>query len=154
MHVTTSVGLTGAVAGFLVLAIAGLATDAPLAQEVYPAMRLLTWVLILPLAALSLAVGIIQSLATPWGLFRYYWIIIKLVLTVLAVVVLAMQLQTIDLLAEASRSSEVLGFQAGRFAMVLHSAGGLFVLCVAIALSIYKPRGVTPLGAKAIAVDR
>src|SRR5688572_22205268 len=96
LHVTTSVGLLGAVAAFLVLAIAGLATaDDNLATAAYLSMRILTLDLIVPLAAATLLIGLVQSIGTPWGLVRYYWIIVKLVLTGLAVAVLAMQLETV-----------------------------------------------------------
>ena len=68
-HISTSVGLLGAVAGFLLLAIIGLTSgDLQLARSVYPAMDLITRLLILPLVLASLGVGVVQSLATPLGL--------------------------------------------------------------------------------------
>ena len=36
------------------------------------------------LALLALVTGIVSSLFTKWGLFRYYWVLIKLVITVAA----------------------------------------------------------------------
>ena len=43
---------------------------------------------IVPLAIASLLTGVVQALATPWGLFRHYWVVIKLFLTVFATLVL------------------------------------------------------------------
>jgi hypothetical protein len=155
LHVTTSVGLLGAVAAFLVLAIAGLATaDDNLATAAYLSMRILTFDLVVPLAAATLLIGLVQSIGTPWGLVRYYWIIVKLVLTGLAVAVLAMQLETVDLLAAAARTGMLESYWGGRFSMVLHGGGGLTVLVIATALSVYKPRGITAYGARAIAAGR
>ena len=90
VHVTTSVGLLGAVACFLALALAGLrAGDPHVAAFAYPAMNTITEFVILPLAFASLLIGIVPSLTTPWGLFRHYWIVLKLLLTLLTVVVLS-----------------------------------------------------------------
>jgi hypothetical protein len=51
MHVTTSVGWLGAVAALLALAIAGLTgDDSRLVATAYPAMRLTTWIVIVPLS--------------------------------------------------------------------------------------------------------
>lgn len=154
LHVTSSVGFTGAVAGFLALAIVGLADTGPLALAVYPAMQVITWWVIVPLAASSLLVGIVQSLGTPWGLARYYWVIIKLALTLVALAVLILQTQSIDMLAEAALQGTLAEHAGARFSMVLHGAGGIVVLLTATVLSVYKPRGITGYGARAIAADR
>lgn len=145
-HIATSVGLVGGVAGFLILAVAGL-NGSVVGQTVYPAMDLITQYLIVPLALITLALGTLQSLVTPWGLIRHYWVLIKLVLTVLVVVVLWLQLGNIRLLAalpvEALLSAE---WATAKFSMVLHSGAGLAVLLGATILSVYKPAGLTRYG--------
>jgi hypothetical protein len=149
VHVATSVGFAGAVAAFLALAIAGLgATDGELAGAMYLGMQITTSSIIVPLAIASLAVGILDSLATPWGLVRYYWVVVKLSLTVAALAVLLLQVPTIDLLAEAAREGTLGDYAGARFSMILHGAGGLAVLLVVVVLSVYKPRGVTRHGAR------
>lgn len=148
LHVTSSVGLMGAVAAFLALAITGAATkDSALATGAYLAMRVITWDVIVPLAFASLVIGIIQSLGTPWGLFRYYWIIIKLVLTLIAVAVLMLQTQTVEALGAAASAGNLASYGGARFSMILHGTGGLLVLIVANFLSVFKPRGMTRYGA-------
>ena len=141
-HVTTSVGLIGAVAAFLALAVIGATTDSPaLANAAYIAMSAVTWPVILPLAAAALLIGIVQSLGTAWRLFLHYWVILKLILTTLSLLVLALQLTTINALAVAAQAGDLTGLENGRHAMILHSAGGLIVLILITLLSIYKPRG-------------
>jgi hypothetical protein len=138
----------GAVAAFLALAITGVATDhALLATGAYLAMRVVTWNVIVPLAFTCLIIGIVQSLGTPWGLFRYYWIIIKLALTTVAVAVLLLQIPSIEALSDAAVVGGLASYGGTRFSMVLHGTGGLLVLIVANVLSVFKPRGMTRYGA-------
>src|SRR6266704_6394420 len=77
-HVTFSVGWLGAVAAFLVLSIAGLTShDADVVRGAYLSMDLISWFVIIPMCFAALATGLLQALGTPWGLFRYYWILMK-----------------------------------------------------------------------------
>jgi hypothetical protein len=88
-HVTASVGWLGAVGGFLVLSVVGLTSSAPqLVRGAYHAMNLLGQFLIVPLGLAALLTGLVQSLGTHWGLFRYYWVVLKFVLTVGATILL------------------------------------------------------------------
>jgi hypothetical protein len=144
-HVASSVGLLGAVAGFLVLSVAGLTShDAWVARAAYVAMNLTAEFVIVPLAFASLLVGIVESLGTMWGLWRYYWVVAKLLLTVFATIVLLLQMDTIgrlaDLAADGALSTADLGQQTR---LVVHAAGGLLVLLVPVVLSVYKPWGIT-----------
>ena len=147
-HVATSVGSLGAVAAFLALALSGLAShDAGIQHAVYPAMELITWFVIVPVIVASLLSGIVSSLGTPWGLFRHYWVLVKLLLTVFALVVLLVQLRPIRMAAAAATGT---GGDLGtlKIQLVVHAAGGLLVLLVATALSVYKPRGMTRYGVR------
>ena len=81
-HITSSVGLLGAVASFLALAIAGLTSqEASIVRAVYIALNVMVWHVIAPLCFAALLTGMIQGLGTPWGLFRHYWVLAKLVAT-------------------------------------------------------------------------
>jgi len=149
VHVSSSVGLLGAVAGFLALAIAGLTSeDAGIVRAAYPAMEVTAWCVIVPLALAALLVGLVESLGTRWGLFRHYWVLAKLLLTVLAVIVLLLQMQVIGLVADAAAETTLSrdDLREARMALVAHAAGGLLVLLVPAALSVYKPRGRTRYG--------
>jgi len=150
-HVASSVGWLGAVAGFLALAVAGLIShDAQTVQAAYLAMELNTWFVIIPLAFVALLSGLVSSLGTKWGLFRYYWVPFKFLITILAILVLLVHTQPIDLLADAAAKTKAIGahFQCSQLLMVQASGAGLLVLLVTTAQSVYKPPGMTRYGAR------
>src|SRR5436190_2002841 len=88
LHVVVSVGWVGAVAAFLSLAIAATNGDDATARAAYLAMNVVGRGVLLPLSVGALTSGIVQSLATKWGLFNHYWVLVKLVLTVFAMTAL------------------------------------------------------------------
>ena len=148
MHVTSSVGLLGSVACFLTLSVIGLTSrDADSVRGVYLAMDLTAGFVIMPLAFASLIIGVIQSLGSTWGLFRHYWVVVKLLLTILTVVVLMVQMGPIDFLARAATEAELSSVDLPvQIRLVVHAASGLLVLLVLTILSVYKPRGMTHYG--------
>ena len=148
-HITVTVGWLGAVASFLVLAVTGLTSpDTQLASAAYLAMDLLTRYLILPLSLVPLLVtGPLLSLATPWGLFRHYWIVMKLVINILSTLILLVHLQPISYLAQVTAERALSSTDRGvQIQLVAAAAGGLLALLVETALAVYKPRGLTPYG--------
>lgn len=151
VHVTASVGLLGAIAAFLALSVAGLAgRDPQMVRAAYPAMALIARVVVTPLALAALATGLIQSLGTAWGLFRHYWILIKLLMTLFATAVLLVKLDLIDQAARLA-SETILAradLRAVGIQLLVHAAGGLLVLLVPAVLSIYKPQGLTRYGTR------
>jgi hypothetical protein len=153
VHVLSSVGWFGAVGAFLALALVGLAGDDPrLMAAVYVAARLVAWWVIVPLGVLSFVSGIVQSLGTQWGLVRHYWVLIKLVLTAGSLVLLFVHMQVIDGAADhwmgAASGHGAEEFDAMRIQLVVDSAAAAGVLVIATLLSILKPRGQTPFGAR------
>ena len=152
-HVTSSVGWLGAVAVFLAIAVAGVTSDQPeTVRAAYIAMDLAASFVIVPLALASVTTGLIQALATHWGLARHYWVIVKLVITVVAAVVLLLQLDSIGYLADRATNDTVSGTDLGaaKSSLVVHAGGGLLVLLVPMVLSIYKPRGMTRYGQRRV----
>jgi hypothetical protein len=148
-HVTSSVGLLGSIAAFLSLAIVGLTSqDEQMVRTAYPAMELITRFVIVPLAFASLFTGFVQSLGTSWGLFRHYWVLLKLAITVFAIVILLVKMQLIGYAAHLAKQTILsrADLHAAGLQLVVHSAGGLLVFLVPTILSIYKPRGLTPYG--------
>ena len=149
LHVTSSVGWLGSVAAFLALAVAGLTSrDEQTVRAMYPAMELVTRFVIVPLCFVSLATGLVQSLGTRWGLFRHYWVVAKLLLTVVATVVLLLQTGVIRYLGTAAGERALASgdLRELRASMVVHAGGGLVVLLLATVLSVYKPQGMTRYG--------
>ena len=148
-HVTSSVGLLGSIAAFLALAMAGLTRpDAGMVRAAYMAMELIARFVIVPLAFASLLTGLIQSLGTQWGLFRHYWVLVKLLLTVFAAGVLLVKMKLISYAAHLAAETTLspADLRAAGIQLVVHAAAGLLVLLVPTILSVYKPPGVTRYG--------
>lgn len=145
-HVTVSIGWIGAVVAFLPLAIAGLISqDALMLRSANTAMELVGWYALVPLAFASLVTGVVQALGTPWGLFRHYWVLFKLLITVFATVVLLTYMRTLASFAGAAADPtlSVGDFRVLRsLSPVLHASLALLLLLIAVTLAIYKPRGV------------
>lgn len=137
-HVVASVGWLGSVAAFLALAIAGL--NSREARPLYLAMEVIAWSVIVPLCLASLSTGIVQSVVTPWGLFRHYWVAMKLGITVLATILLFLHLGPITRAADDPSPSAL------RTQLAVDAGAALVALLVNTALSIYKPRGLTRYG--------
>ena len=148
-HVTASVGWLGAVAAFLALAIAGLTSgDTQMVRAAYLAMGLTGWFVIVPLSLASLLTGLVQALGTTWGLFRHYWVLAKLLITVVATILLLVHMQPVGHLARVvAVTTLVSGQLAGmRVQLVADAAAALVALLMATGLSVYKPRGLTAYG--------
>jgi hypothetical protein len=151
VHVTCTVGWLGAVACFLALAIAGLRSeDAQMVRASYLAMGFIAWFVIVPLSLASLASGLVQALATPWGLFRHYWVLAKLMLTLVATIVLLLKMESIGYMAAMAAETTLSGtdFAGLRKSLTVHAGGGLLVLLATAALGVFKPGGVTRYGAR------
>lgn len=145
-HVTSSVGWLGAVAVFLALALVGLVGhDGQAVRAAYIAMNLTAWLVILPLGLLSPLTGFISSLGTTWGLFRHYWVVAKLLITIPSTLLLFLHLQPISRMASVAAQTEVLGGNFGmlRAQLLFEAAAAMLVLLAATALSVYKPAGRT-----------
>lgn len=145
-HITCSVGWIGAVAAYLVLGVSAVITsDALTVRAVWIAMELTGWYAIVPLALASLLSGLIISLGTAWGLFRHYWVLLSLGLTLLSTVVLILHMPSVSATAAMVRVAEGAHI-GGHGGDLFHPSVGVVVLLVITALNIYKPRGVTPYG--------
>jgi len=145
-HLTCSVGWIGAVMAYLALVVAALMSqDSRTLQAAWFAMEVIGWYIIVPLALASLLSGLVMALGTPWGLFRQYWVVVSLVLTILANVVLLVHMQTVSDVAgrAAATPSAAVGGLPGE---VVHAGVGMLVLLIIQVLNMYKPRGMTPYG--------
>jgi hypothetical protein len=148
-HITFAVGWLGAVAAFLALAIVGLYTqDVQLVRAVYMAMAPIASYVIVPLSFATLVTGPVLSLGTPWGLFRHYWILAKLVITILCTVIMQLHMQPIRHLAGVATTMTELSsdLRQMQVQMVVASAAAVIALLVSTALAVYKPQGMTPYG--------
>jgi len=150
-HITSSVAWLGAVASFLALSLAGLTSrDPATAGSAYLAMNLIGQFIIVPLSLAALLTGFVQSVGTSWGLFRHYWVIVKLGLTIGATTLLLLHQFTAVrgaarrvLLAAAGTLPDV-----GPLGTQLVGDAGLAVLTLMAitVLGVYKPWGPTRYG--------
>ena len=150
-HIACSVGWLGAVAAFLVLNIAALTSrNAAVVRGAYLSMNLLGLYIIVPLSLAALTTGLIQSLGTEWGLFRHYWVLTKLTLTIGATGLLMVH----QFGAVEKAAKRVLAVAPGTLPEVgglgteLVSKASLAVLALLTitTLSIFKPWGLTRYG--------
>ena len=148
VHIMTSVGWVGAVAAYIPLDVTvATSQDDQTLRAAYLGMDLVVQWAIIPLALAAFVTGLIVSLGTTWGLFRHYWVIVSLILTGFAVIILFIEAQAIASFADTARDPTASAAEVRALGNSLgHSAGGLVVLLVTLALNVYKPRGVTPYG--------
>lgn len=148
VHLTSSLGWLGAVAAYLVLDVTvATSQDVQTLRAAYLMMALIASWVIVPAALGSLLTGLVMSLGTKWGLFRHYWVLISLVLTIFAIIVLLSETRQIsrmaDIAADPTTSSDTLRALPNT---LVHSVGGTVVLLVIQVLNVYKPRALTPYG--------
>jgi len=106
-HIICSVGWIGAAAAYLALAVAAEVNMQPLiVRAAWISMELSGWFVIVPLGCLALLTGLVLSLGTPWGLFKHYWFVIALVLTMLSLAVLLLHMPSVSTFASLARRAD------------------------------------------------
>lgn len=143
-HVVFSVGWLGAGAGNLVIAVEAAVTGSPVAARVcYDLINRLDFALVIPLAFGSLGSGFLISLATKWGLTRYWWVLVKLGLTVAVIVFSTFGVgvwveQSISATADLDSASPV------AVPLVVGASGNILAFLFMTWASITKPWPRTP----------
>ena len=134
-HIVTSVGWLGISAVLLTLSQAGAHGANP--EVVFPAIGLIgTW-LLTPVAVAAWVFGLLSSLLTPWGVFKHWWVTVKLVATtILTVLVLFVLGPTVRHLATGAAPAPDAHEQL--LAAPIVQTVALIVITV---LSTYKPWG-------------
>src|SRR5215469_17570302 len=151
-HVVFSIGWIGAVAAFLALSIAGLTSQNPeTVRGAFTSMDLISRFVIIPMCFAALATGIIDAFVAPWGLFRYYWVVVKLALTLIATFLLLMHEIAIARAARwvsgaAATQLFAPDFRPLKTELVQKSALAIVLLLAIAILGIYKPWGLTSYG--------
>jgi hypothetical protein len=139
LHVAASVSVLGADLVLLVLGVASLSGADPV--TIYPAASLIGSWLLAPLALTALATGLTLGLLTPWGLFTYWWVTIKLaIVTVLTGAVLFVLVPAFGATADAVTGPTPRLLSAGeRLPLLIAPASASTLLLVALLLAIFKP---------------
>jgi hypothetical protein len=155
LHLAVSVGWIGTVVAYLALSVAAAnSEDVQVIRAAWIGMDLIGWYVVVPLALLSLLTGVVIAVGTRWGLFRHYWVVFSLLLTIVATVVLILHMPGVSDLADVTRGTPSTGLdeldphlnrqlKQGDF---LHPGLGLVVLLVIQVLNVHKPPGLTRYG--------
>jgi len=146
VHLTCSVGWMGAVVAYLALGVAAAASpDTQTVRGAWMAMDVIGWWAILPLSVAALLTGLVMSLGTHWGVFRHYWVLFSLALTILCSVVLVRHMPTVSAMARLAQTADGADLRA-LGGDLFHPAVGLLVLLAITVLNVCKPAGITPYG--------
>ena len=152
-HVAFSVGWLGAVAAFLALSIAGLTSqDAEVVRGAYLSMNVISRFVIIPMSFGALATGLLQALGTPWGLFRYYWIVTKFGLAIFGTFALLVHQFAVMAVAAKRVSGAAAGtlfsadFGPMKAELVRAPSLSILLLLVVTTLGVCKPWGLTRYG--------
>ncbi|MEV6055278.1 DUF2269 domain-containing protein [Streptomyces sp. NPDC052107] len=148
VHMVASVGWLTLMLCLLTLGATALATDdADTLRTAYRAMGMLGDALIVPLSLLTLLSGVVLSLGTPWGLFRYYWVATKFWLTLAATVasIFALTARLHDAVHAVQRhpTGPIADMHLGfiRYNTVIVPAVALLLYLANVVLSVFKPWG-------------
>lgn len=137
VHVMASVGWLGLTLGLLTLGVEGRLGPDP---AVYRSIRVLVDGPVLAVSLLSLVTGVVLAAGTRWGLLRHWWVVAKLVLTLVATGLSIFALRPL-----AHHAAATLGGGRGGTDLIVAPSVALVVYGAATVLSVYKPRGRTPL---------
>lgn len=133
LHIAVSVGLLGDSAGFLAVAMRAAGTSDPAAVlEQARVLNMFAMVFGIPLSFAAAISGVILGLGTKWGVFRYPWVVAKLLLivSVMAVGGLMIGPALNTMLAGGSN-------QAPR--LIAAAAYDVVALAIATGLGVFKP---------------
>jgi uncharacterized membrane protein len=145
VHIIASIGWIGSVATYIALGVLAAANaDDLIKRSAWIAMEFTGWYVIVPLAVLSLATGIITSTSGGWGLLRHYWVAISLTLTVFCVAILLLHMPDVTTAANRARDTTRPAHQLG--SDLFHPTVGLAILLFIATLNTYKPKGLTRYG--------
>ena len=138
IHVAAAVGVLGADLVLLTFGVAGVAGADPL--TIYPAARLAGVYVVAPLALVTLATGLPLGLLTPWGLFTYWWVTIKLaIVLVLTGAVLFVLVPSLGATAAAVSGAGPRLETGQLLPLMLAPAVASSLLLVALLLAVFKP---------------
>ena len=144
VHVAVSAGWVGLDGALVALEVIGLGTgDSGERAGIAAAMgAIVVWALI-PVVVFALTSGLVLALSTPWGLVRYWWVIIKCGI--------AGTLAVTGMLLMLPRLHQIIAGEAEpvRMESLIGRSIALALLLAATGISVIKPWGKTPHGRSA-----
>jgi hypothetical protein len=132
-HIVFAVGLLGDSAGYLAVAIRTSTLDDPaLVHDSVKTLNMFSLVFGIPLSFATLLTGVALGLGTRWGVFRYPWVVAKLVLVLTVLLVGALVI--------APASEQMLDGEGDRTGRLIAAAAyDVVALTAATTLSVFKP---------------
>jgi hypothetical protein len=132
-HIMVSVGLLGDSAGFLAVALRMSAADDPATiGELARVLDMFASVFGIPLSIAAIVTGVTLGLGSKWGVFRYPWVIAKLLLIVSVMLVGGFAI------GPALTTTLQTGANTGP-QLVVAALYDVVALSIATALSVFKP---------------
>jgi hypothetical protein len=110
-------------------------------------MELIGWYVIVPCSVAALLTGLVQSAGIEWGLFRYYWVTTKFILTLGATGLLLLHISAVRQASDvAATIVAATNFQTLQWRLVFDAGLAMLVLLTNTVLSVYRPWGMTRYG--------
>jgi hypothetical protein len=138
------------IAVFVLLVTARTTNDPALVISGFNAIRMIVPIAVPPLSLGILLTGLILGLGTRWGLLRYWWVLLKLMLslimTVLVFVSLVPGVNSIAVLSTTTMSADAVRASLGSLPdqLMFPPIVSFLMLGIAAILSIFKPWRRTP----------
>jgi hypothetical protein len=161
LHVICGIGWMGVDIALLVLLITARTTSDPaLVISGFNAIRMIVPVAVPPLSLGILLTGIVLGLGTRWGLVRYWWVLIKLLLSLVMTILVFMSLipgvNSIAVLSATTSSADAVRASLGTLPtmMMFPPIVSFLMLGAAAILSIFKPWRHTPWSRENSAVPK
>jgi hypothetical protein len=144
VHIVCAVGWLGIVVCVLGLTVIGMTTDdAGTLRTAYDGAVLVADTFFLPASLLMFLSGLVLGLGTKWGLVKYYWVTVKLVIGCALLVAGTMNLEAaVREVADAVADGTVTGGDHISLVGMIAVIAGLTLF--AAVLSVAKPWGRTP----------
>jgi phage shock protein PspC (stress-responsive transcriptional regulator) len=151
VHAICGIGWMGVdIAVFALLMTARTTDDPALVASGFNAIRIIVPLAVPALSLGMLATGVLLGLGTRWGLIRYWWVLVKLIMALIMVVLVFASLvpavTSISVLAPTATSADELRARLGSLSdmLLFPPIVSFLMLGVATVLSIFKPWRRTP----------
>ena len=137
IHIAVSVGVLGTDVVLIALGLAGFSM-AP--QAVYPAAHVIGQRVLWPLALAALGTGVTLALVGPYGVFRWWWVTIKLGITLaLTGLLVFLLLPALTAAAAAASAGESLS-PSRQLLLTIGPVASSSLLLTNIGLAVFKPK--------------
>ena len=144
-HIITTISWLGSILAYVPFAFSIINNPSTEAMKgYYLAMEMISWKVTLPLSVSSFISGLILALTSKWGLFKYYWVTIKIGINLISVLILIKYLFNLSsflILFDSAIAPEGL-IKLQTPGHLVHALLASFTLLIASYLSVFKKPGI------------